>query len=98
MASSDAPKGGYKPHRADSLHVIGGLRRRLLSLDDLGSNADIVAYGLVAVSAATVGLVLASCQPRQPVGYSALLQVHPESEPVEDRPTEASRASDDKVR
>jgi hypothetical protein len=35
---------------------------------DLGSNADTGIYGLVAVSAATVGVVLAGRRPRHPVG------------------------------
>ncbi len=39
---------------------------------DLGSNADTAIYGLVAVSAATVGMVLASRRPRHPVGWLLL--------------------------
>jgi hypothetical protein len=39
---------------------------------DLGSNATMVAYGLVAVSAATVGALLASRRPRHPVGWLLL--------------------------
>jgi hypothetical protein len=39
---------------------------------DLGSNATDVAYGLVAVSAATVGALLASRRPRHPVGWLLL--------------------------
>jgi hypothetical protein len=39
---------------------------------DLGSNADTGIYGLVAVSAATVGAVLASRRPRHPVGWLLL--------------------------
>jgi hypothetical protein len=39
---------------------------------DLGSNADTAIYGLVAVSAATVGAVLAGRRPRHPVGWLLL--------------------------
>jgi hypothetical protein len=39
---------------------------------DLGSDADTVIYGLVAVSAATVGAVVASRRPRHPVGWLLL--------------------------
>jgi hypothetical protein len=39
---------------------------------DLGSNADTGIYGLVAVSAATVGVVLAGRRPRHPVGWLLL--------------------------
>ncbi len=39
---------------------------------DLGSDANTVVYGLVAVSAATVGVVLAGRRPRHPVGWLLL--------------------------
>ena len=39
---------------------------------DLGSDANTVVYGLVAVSAATVGAVLAGRRPRHPVGWLLL--------------------------
>jgi hypothetical protein len=39
---------------------------------DLGSNATMVAYGLVAVSAATVGALLGGRRPRHPVGWLLL--------------------------
>jgi hypothetical protein len=39
---------------------------------DLGSDANTVVYGLVAVSAATVGAVLAARRPRHPVGWLLL--------------------------
>jgi hypothetical protein len=39
---------------------------------DLGSNATMVAYGLVAVSAATVGTLLGGRRPRHPVGWLLL--------------------------
>src|SRR5215211_829816 len=39
---------------------------------DLGSDANSVVYGLVAVSAATVGTVVASRRPRHPVGWLLL--------------------------
>jgi hypothetical protein len=39
---------------------------------DLGSDANAIVYGLVAVSAATVGAVLASRRPRHPVGWLLL--------------------------
>jgi hypothetical protein len=39
---------------------------------DLGSDANTAVYGLVAVSAATVGTVLASRRPRHPVGWLLL--------------------------
>ena len=39
---------------------------------DLGSDANTAIYGLVAVSAATVGAVLASRRPRHPVGWLLL--------------------------
>jgi hypothetical protein len=39
---------------------------------DLGSDANTVIYGLVAVSAATVGALLASRRPRHPVGWLLL--------------------------
>ncbi|HEX6676610.1 MAG TPA: hypothetical protein VF486_16490 [Actinomycetes bacterium] len=39
---------------------------------DLGSDANTAVYGLVAVSAATVGAVLASRRPRHPVGWLLL--------------------------
>jgi hypothetical protein len=39
---------------------------------DLGSDASTVIYGLVAVSAATVGALLASRRPRHPVGWLLL--------------------------
>jgi hypothetical protein len=39
---------------------------------DLGSNADTAIYGLVAVSAAAVGAVLAGRRPRHPVGWLLL--------------------------
>jgi hypothetical protein len=39
---------------------------------DLGSDADTAIYGLVAVSAATVGAVLAGRRPRHPVGWLLL--------------------------
>jgi hypothetical protein len=40
--------------------------------DLVGSDADTIIYGLVAVSAATVGAVLASRRPRHPVGWLLL--------------------------
>jgi hypothetical protein len=39
---------------------------------DLGSDASTAIYGLVAVSAATVGAVVASRRPRHPVGWLLL--------------------------
>jgi hypothetical protein len=39
---------------------------------DLGSDADTVVYGLVAVSAATVGALVAARRPRHPVGWLLL--------------------------
>jgi hypothetical protein len=45
---------------------------RQAGVSDLGSNVDTAIYGLVAVSAATVGAVLASRRPRHPVGWLLL--------------------------
>jgi hypothetical protein len=45
---------------------------RQAGVSDLGSDADTIIYGLVAVSAATVGMVLASRRPRHPVGWLLL--------------------------
>src|SRR6266568_5073861 len=55
------------------LPVVAGLKKqtRQAGRSDLGSNADTAIYGLVAVSAATVGMVLASRRPRHPVGLAA---------------------------
>jgi hypothetical protein len=45
---------------------------RQVGRSDLGSDANSVVYGLVAVSAATVGAVLAGRRPRHPVGWLLL--------------------------
>ena len=45
---------------------------RQAGVSELGSNVDTAIYGLVAVSAATVGMVLASRRPRHPVGWLLL--------------------------
>jgi hypothetical protein len=45
---------------------------RQVGRSDLGSDANTVIYGLVAVSAATVGAVLAGRRPRHPVGWLLL--------------------------
>jgi hypothetical protein len=48
------------------------LARQAGRSDLVGSDADTIIYGLVAVSAATVGAVLASRRPRHPVGWLLL--------------------------
>jgi hypothetical protein len=50
---------------------LNGLARQA-GRSDLGSNADTAIYGLVALSAATVGAVLAGRRPRHPVGWLLL--------------------------
>ena len=56
------------------LPVVVWLTRlaRQAGVSDLGSKVDTAIYGLVAVSAATVGAVLASRRPRHPVGWLLL--------------------------
>jgi hypothetical protein len=49
------------------------LARQAGRSDLVGSDADTIIYGLVAVSAATVGAVLASRRPRHPVGWLLLV-------------------------
>ena len=52
---------------------LNQLARQAGLSDVVGSNADDVVYGLVAVSAATVGAVLAGRRPRHPVGWLLLV-------------------------
>ena len=56
------------------LTVTPGLNQlaRQAGRSDLGSDSNTAIYGLVAVSAATVGAVLASRRPRHPVGWLLL--------------------------
>jgi hypothetical protein len=51
---------------------LNQLARQAGRSDLVGSDADTIIYGLVAVSAATVGAVLASRRPRHPVGWLLL--------------------------
>jgi hypothetical protein len=66
--------GAVDAGHARGLPVVVWLNQlaRQAGLSDLGSNADTGIYGLVAVSAATVGVVLASRRPAHPVGWLLL--------------------------
>ena len=54
------------------LDTVLNQQARQAGRSDLGSDANTVVYGLVAVSAATVGTVLAGRWPRHPVGWLLL--------------------------